>query len=182
MAIRVLVLALVAILSFLFSLNQFLRGARKREVEGWLGLLIIGTLMSAFFMLGWKWGLVTLFAYFALILISRPVASAIARRLRVGKEDVLLDVGAGPGSYARALLARHPGLKAVLFDLPAAVAVARGFFREPSLKRRVTFRPGDYRRDSLGRGDFDIVLISHVTHNEDEEANRALIAARPIKL
>ncbi len=107
--------------------------------------------------------------------IAREPARQIAGLVPAGGARALLDVGAGPGSYALAFLERHPSLKACLLDLPATVRVARGLLKSHPLTRRVEFRQGDYTRVPFGREEFDMILMSHITHNEGEAVNRRLL-------
>ena len=108
--------------------------------------------------------------------ISERPARAIAELLPLPGARTLLDVGAGPGAYTRALLQRNPDLKAVLLDLPPSLEVARRLLSQSPLRDRITLKPGDYHRTPLGRGLYDVILLSHITHNEDERANRKLLA------
>lgn len=57
-------------------------------------------------------------------------------------------------------------------DLPATLRLARPFFE--NFSGRVEFQPGDYRRATLGNNAFDVVLMSHVTHDESETTNLSL--------
>jgi|CXWL01.1.fsa_nt_gi ubiquinone/menaquinone biosynthesis C-methylase UbiE len=108
--------------------------------------------------------------------ISERPARAIAELLPLPVAQTLLDIGAGPGAYTRALLLRNPRLKAVLLDLPPSLKVARNILSQSPLRDRITLKPGDYHRTSFGRELYDVIFLSHITHNEDEQANRKLLA------
>lgn len=86
----------------------------------------------------------------------------------------LIDVGGGAGSYALGLCAANPALSAVLFDLPAAIAVARDIIAADPAAPRIGFLPGDFHRDPLG-GPYDLALISNVLHGEPPDAAAALL-------
>lgn len=101
------------------------------------------------------------------------MAHEITRRVAIKPTDeVLLDVGGGHGLLSDALCKAHPSLRAVVFDLPDALArVDRTIVSD-----RVSFRDGDARRDELGESAFDVVLVANLIHHFTEDENRRLIA------
>ncbi len=107
--------------------------------------------------------------------VTRELAPLVVAQLDFAGARRLLDLGGGPGTYARAFLSAHPALRDVtIFDLPYALAVARerlaGFDRQDSVR----LVEGDFHRDSLGSG-FDVVWISQVLHSQNEADCRMLI-------
>src|SRR5579884_3220089 len=78
-------------------------------------------------------------------------ASEVARRIPVprGARD-LLDIGGSHGHYSVALCRRHPGLRAVVLDLPEAVAAAAPLLAREGMGDRVMHRAGDARTADLG--------------------------------
>ena len=97
--------------------------------------------------------------------IARRPAQEIASILSTHKPLRLLDVGGGPASYSLALLDAIPALHADLLDLPNTLAVAR---ERANGHERLSFREGDYRKADFGSDRYDLVLLSHVTHDESE--------------
>jgi hypothetical protein len=55
---------------------------------------------------------------------SRRVNAAVAAAHDFGRYGVIVDVGGGHGALLAGILARHPGVRGVLFDQPAVVAGA----------------------------------------------------------
>lgn len=107
--------------------------------------------------------------------IARGPAQELAGLLDLSAARSMLDVGGGPGTYARTFLRANPGLTATILDLPETLKVTRWYARrEPALRGRLTLRAGDYKRASFGRATHDLILMSHITHDEGPEANRAL--------
>lgn len=98
--------------------------------------------------------------------IARGPADQIARHLAGLCGSSVLDVGGGHGIFLQSLLEKSPALKGTLMDLPKTIQVARPIFNKFS--GRVSFIRGDYRKKSFGFGDFDLVLMSHITHDESE--------------
>lgn len=103
---------------------------------------------------------------------AREVAAILAR----ARPKRLLDVGGGPASFSAALLEAVPGLKADLLDLRGTLAVARRRLRGNPVARRLHLKQGDYRKADFGTRLYDVILLSHVTHDESEAENHALLA------
>lgn len=116
--------------------------------------------------------------------LSRGPAREVASHLRLRAGGRLLDVGGGPGRYARAVLEANPGARAVLLDLPPTLRVTRRLISGSPAAARIELRAGDYHRADFGRDLFDLVLMSHITHDEPPARNlslfrRAFRALRP---
>jgi 3-hydroxy-5-methyl-1-naphthoate 3-O-methyltransferase len=85
----------------------------------------------------------------------------------------MLDVGGGPGTYTLALLERHLRLEAALLDLPNTLEITAELVQDHPARERLTLLSGDYLRDAFA-GEMDLVLMSHITHDESPEANAHL--------
>ena len=98
-----------------------------------------------------------------------------ARRTPVpkGARD-LLDVGGSHGLLSAALCRRHPGLRAVILDLPAAIEHAAPLLAEEGMGDRVTHRAGDVLTEDLGTEAWDVVVVANLVHHFDDATNRAL--------
>ncbi len=107
--------------------------------------------------------------------IARRPAEELARALDLSRAETLLDVGGGPGTFSFACLARAPGLRATILDLPSTLKVTREFVAAAGLAGRVSLAAGDYHRRPFGSGRFDVALLSHVTHDEGPEQNLRLL-------
>lgn len=110
----------------------------------------------------------------ASLVAARGDARVLAETLDLRGVRRLMDVGAGPGSYAIEMLRRYPELRATIFDLPGTLAVTRRYVDESGVADRVDLVAGDYLRDPLPAG-YDLVFMSNVIHGEDAETNRALM-------
>jgi len=85
-------------------------------------------------------------------------------------DETVVDVGGGNGSLLVALLARHPGLRGVVLDLPETVR------DEGRLGDRIEFVSGSFF-DTVPRG--DVYVLSTILHDwPDEEAAAILRSIR----
>ncbi len=69
----------------------------------------------------------------------------------------MLDLGGGPGLIGMAIVAAHPSMKGVVFDLPPVVKIAETFIKEYGMEDRMEVLGGDFNRDPIGEG-YDLVL------------------------
>lgn len=104
---------------------------------------------------------------------ARNVAPYLAREVDVENARVLLDVGAGSGIYAFALLRKCPQLRAILLDRPEVLRVAAEYAGEWGVADRVELLDGDLLKDTYPQA--DLVLFSNVLHDWDVEDCAALV-------
>ena len=71
----------------------------------------------------------------------------------------MLDLGGGPGLVGMAVVAAHPIMKGIVFDLPEVVRLTEAFIGEYEMGDRVGVLSGDFNNDSIGGG-YDLVLAS----------------------
>ena len=100
--------------------------------------------------------------------IRRMVELCLARN---PEARTVLDLGGGPGHASRAFVER--GLRATLFDTPDIVSHVGDAFGLKAVEG-LDLVAGDFNRDPLPEGPFDIVLLSNVIHIYGEDAVRAL--------
>jgi predicted O-methyltransferase YrrM len=86
----------------------------------------------------------------------------------------LLDIGGSHGYNAVVLCRRHAGLRAVIFDLPAAVEQAAPILAKEGMGDRVVHRAGDALADDLGAESWDVVFVAQLVHHFDAATNREL--------
>lgn len=67
--------------AFLAVLNGYLRGAAKAKVDGFLSLVWVGLLASAFLFFGWGHGLIALGFSFVYAMTANPLAKILARKM-----------------------------------------------------------------------------------------------------
>ncbi len=105
--------------------------------------------------------------------LARMVGHALGGAYDFSAHRALLDLGGGTGAMALSVCARHPGLRATIFDLPAVVELAREYIREAGLAGRVDVAAGNFKNDPLPAG-FDVALLANLLSVSSEATNRAL--------
>ena len=99
---------------------------------------------------------------------------AMAKRLDLSENRALLDVAGGSGIYACALVARHPHLRAAVFEKPPVDGIAEACIARQHCGDKVKVIAGDMFRDPWPEG-FDVHLLSNVLHDWDVAECRQLI-------
>lgn len=102
-------------------------------------------------------------------LVEAVVDAALARA--PGARTVL-DLGGGPGTFARAFARR--GLQAVLFDKPEVIELVRSAYGLEE-EEAIELRSGDFV-DVFPEGRFDLVFLGNITHIYDAETDARLLA------
>jgi SAM-dependent methyltransferase len=100
---------------------------------------------------------------------ANGVAQWIARQLDLTNRELLLDVGGGPGTYSIALCQRFPRLKAVVWDLPETIAIARQVVERFHMNDRISFKEGNWNSDEFGTG-YDCMFMSNIMHGQGSQA------------
>ena len=85
----------------------------------------------------------------------------------------LFDVGGGPGTYSVLACRKYPELRAIVFDLPETVAIAKEMIAAENMADRIAVQPGNWDEDDFGE-DNDVVLFSNVLHGPASEAETKL--------
>jgi len=116
-------------------------------------------------------------AYTTLMSASQHlVADLILDAYPLATHRCLLDVGGGDGTFLLTAARRAPGLRLMLFDLPAVAARARRRFAAAGLGERAQAHGGSFLADPLPAG-ADVVTLVRVLHDHDDEAALAILRA-----
>ena len=105
---------------------------------------------------------------------GRYWAECLAKSIDLSRRRLLLDIGGGSGVYSIALAKRYRRLRAIVFDLPGVLAVARERIRGAGLEGRVSTAAGDFFADPWPMG-ADAILFSAVLHDWSPEVSQALL-------
>jgi 3-hydroxy-5-methyl-1-naphthoate 3-O-methyltransferase len=99
---------------------------------------------------------------------------AVAQAVDFSPYRALLDVGGGSGAYAIEAVRRYPHLQAVVFDLPAALEIAREKIAEAGYAGRIRTYAGDFFTEEMPQ-EADVMLLSMILHDWTPEKNRAIL-------
>src|SRR2546422_2728596 len=72
--------ATLFVTAFLMMLNEFLRGAKRVQIDAFLGVIWVALLIVVFVVFGWKSGLLAVLLSFMYGAVSRPVAARVAAK------------------------------------------------------------------------------------------------------
>lgn len=111
----------------------------------------------------------------AMNVVSILVAEQLVHEINPGGFRCVLDIGGASGTWTRSWLQAERGARAILFDLPNVIPMARKRIESHGLAERVELVAGDYNKDSLPRG-ADLVWVSAIIHQNSSVENRSLYA------
>jgi hypothetical protein len=89
----------------------------------------------------------------------------------------ILDLGGGSGCYSICAANAHPGLRAIVFDLPSVAAVAEEFIAKHGLSDRIRAMGGDFISDALPRGADVVIMASNLPQYAPELIRRVVAKA-----
>lgn len=109
----------------------------------------------------------------AMHVVSRDVADGLVQEIHPGGVHCILDLGGASGSWTLAWLKAEPESRAIIFDLPHVIPMARERFSTSPFADRVEMRAGDFYTDDLPRG-ADLAWVSAIIHQNSPDQNREL--------
>lgn len=109
----------------------------------------------------------------AMHVVSKTAAEPLITAVRPESFECVLDIGGGSGTWTAAWCQAEPAARALLFDLPDVIPMARKRLETLGIAQRVALISGDYHCDPLPRG-ADLVWLSAIIHQNSPEQNRSL--------
>jgi len=106
---------------------------------------------------------------------AKNVAPVLAERVPLTDAKLLLDVGGGTGIYSIACLKRHPKLRAIVWDRPQVLKVAKEFADQAGVADRLELIPGDMFVDPVP-ANCDVILLSNILHDWDVAECKQIVA------
>lgn len=109
---------------------------------------------------------------------SRVSSQQVLSKISLAPFRFMLDLGGGPGTAAITFVRRYPNLRAVVFDRPDPLRIARSEIARHKLAHRIHTLAGDFLDDPIGSG-YDLIYISNVIHSmSKDEIRRVLVKVR----
>jgi len=109
----------------------------------------------------------------AMNVVSHGIADKLIQEIHPGNVRCVLDLGGASGSWTLAWLKAEPTSRAIIFDLPHVISIARERLAASPFKARVELQAGDFNTDDLPKG-ADLAWVSTIIHQNSQDQNRAL--------
>ena len=106
--------------------------------------------------------------------LTRRIAAAVVRAIEFAGDERIVDVGGSSGELLAAIVAAHPAMRGVVFDLAHARAGAVALIAAAGLEERCEFVAGSFFDDALPSG-ADVYLLKSVLHNWDDERATSIL-------
>ena len=107
--------------------------------------------------------------------LSTFTARALGEAVDFSSYERLLDVGGGSGAYDIELCRGYPHLRATVHDLPFVTEIAARNIQEAGLADRIQTVGGDFFAEPALPGGHDVILLSMILHDWNEEHNREIL-------
>ena len=110
---------------------------------------------------------------------NRLQSQRLAQALGVGRTHRglrALDVGCGSGVWGIAIAEADPDAKITAQDLPQVLDQTRQYLDKHGVAAQYDYLPGDMSQVEFPAGKYDLVLLGHIVHGENEASARALFA------
>lgn len=107
--------------------------------------------------------------------LSTFTARALGEAVDFSSYEQLLDVGGGSGAYDIELCRRYPQLRSTVHDLPFVTEIAARKVEESGLSDRIQTAAGDFFADPALPEGHDVILLSMILHDWNEEHDREIL-------
>lgn len=110
----------------------------------------------------------------AMTAFSGYEAAAVAAAYDFSGAGSLVDIGGGQGLLLATILQRFPGVRGVLFDLPAVVTAGNAPLDALSVRDRTTVVGGDFLTAVPDGG--DVYILKNIVHDFDDHQVRTVLS------
>jgi len=107
--------------------------------------------------------------------LSTFTARVVADAVDLSSARRLLDLGGGSGAFDIELCKHYPNLTATVYELSPITDIAAGKVNEAGLSDRIEIVAGDFFSDPELPPGHDVVLLSMILHDWNEEHDRDLL-------
>lgn len=109
----------------------------------------------------------------AMVSIHGPETAAMLETYDFSQFGVLADLGGGNGSVLRGVLAKHPAVRGILFDLPGVAASAAEQMQAAGLAERCACQGGSFFETAPSGA--DAYFLRHILHDWTDEQCLAIL-------
>ena len=109
---------------------------------------------------------------------ARAQSKEVGKRLPIPRGATqMLDIGGSHGLHSVALCRKKKGLQSTILDLPEAIQWAKPILEREGMGDQVLHQPGNILEDDLPAAQYDLVLMSSLSHHFSTRQN-VLIAEK----
>ncbi|HEY7536124.1 MAG TPA: methyltransferase [Thermodesulfobacteriota bacterium] len=105
---------------------------------------------------------------------SVHTGKALAEAFDFSPYSLLMDVGGASGAYCIEAVRCYPHLRAVVFDLPEPLEIAKEKILHSGFSDRIKTHSGDFFTNNLPKG-ADVILLSMILHDWSPEKNLKIL-------
>jgi 2-polyprenyl-3-methyl-5-hydroxy-6-metoxy-1,4-benzoquinol methylase len=106
---------------------------------------------------------------------ARAQSREVGKRLPIPKGATqMLDIGGSHGLHSVALCRKKRGLQSTILDLPEAIQWAKPILEQEGMQDRVQHQPGNILVEELPTAQYDLVLMSSLSHHFSPEQNASI--------
>lgn len=106
--------------------------------------------------------------------MSKGTAMPVVEAYDFSGFETIADIAGGHGFLLAQILRSTPAIKGLLFDVPAVIAGAGGFFREAGVEDRAETVSGDFFEAVPAA---DAYIMKHIIHDWDDESALRILAS-----
>lgn len=110
--------------------------------------------------------------------VVRPLAEYMCDLLGIGekrKDISVLDVGGGAGIFGMVIAQRDTGARITQNDWQNVNELAKKLVSDMGIGDQFAFMDGDFKQIDFGSERYDLVVLSHICHQESASSNEKLI-------
>jgi len=108
--------------------------------------------------------------------VAGPVAQSLAPLLQRYNVKQMVDIGAGSGTYAAALVSAMPELNIRLYELAGPLEITNELLVNFPQRDRLELYPSNFQTDPIGQEkEYDAAMLFGVLHSENKEGQTKLL-------
>jgi ubiquinone/menaquinone biosynthesis C-methylase UbiE len=92
----------------------------------------------------------------------------------ISNRKKMLDMGGGSGTYSLEWMKRNPQLRVTILDLPHVLEITKDYVKRYGMEDRVSFISGNFHELEIGKGNYDLVLMSNILYGGTEESKNII--------
>lgn len=104
-----------------------------------------------------------------------PIGEEVASTLDFSRQQCILDLAGGTGTFAATVVKQHPHLKGICLDLEPVRALSEETITKLGLENRFSFMTGDMFENNYPEG-IDTIFLSYILHNWNDDKCKQILS------